>query len=1140
MNAALQLLPWLRTLRCLIHVPTFTIHMKKRLAFSITVATLLCLSITVRSQTKPQEPNDPEGPLGTPTVLPMNINRLLAWYNSNGNQEYPSPLFSGGGMTYPRGTALGVYASGILWGGRLHDGAITRLHVNGQYFSSGMRQGAILGIRTSSIQSPNDSSVRLYKIRRDFRRADLRQDAADTYRKNITDVTNADLSKLRAAYAKDWAEWPWQFGAPFYDTGYLDRNGQVVGAHNGVLDWGEDINRNAYLDPGEDVNRNGRLDGETPGYADADMVLWYVCNDIVASRPFSSQPVGMELQGTIWAYNRTDALANVIYKRFRLLYKGTASTSAAARIDSMFIAQVSDPDLGDATDDYAGCDSVLSLGFVYNSSASDRLFTTFNLPPPAVGFDLIQGPVVRGAAGEDRNRNGIDDAADYAIVNLKLVGPGFINLPMTSFVYFDRHTRYGSRYQAPFGGNVGAIGWYQVLRGLPPSPIGPPDPSPLINPTTQSPSKFWANGDPVLRYGWLDGEPLLPGEREVVIASGPFSMAVGDTQEVVFAVIGGLGSDYLSSIKVLKYNDKVAQVAYNSTFSLPKSPPPPKVKVVALDKQILLEWGHDAAAIAQTESTVQFGNYRFEGYNVYQLPDGATDLSNARKLATFDLVNNIRTISQEEFDVQAGEIYLRPVQYGTDSGIRRSLLITEDKIRNRPLVNGQSYFFAVTAYSYTPDQNTTVRSVESPPEILTAVPEWRRPGTVMPYSVGDTIAVRRLVGNSDAVVVPVIYNPRDPTGAAYHIRFDTTTSRRTFKWSVTNASTGRVLLSDIADLSGRTPYRVAEAGLELTVSVPPVGLRQVIDQNGNNVFGTTNPNPNYTVLSQRGTLRAMNGIGLVQRDYELRFDGQGSYAIRLIILNSQSGAVRVPFSVWDVGRGPGDTPVQVIASFRDSGDATRWNVTPTGVFYGDTLFRIFEPIHITNIPYPTGGNDSLGVFERRTDVFRGSQSPDDQANALWGILIADKDNDGLPPPVGTVIKFVKYHEIQHGDVVEVQPLAPTFDVRQARADVAAINVVPNPYYGDAVAPTGVVRHRVMFTHLPARAYIRIFNLGGIHVRTLLKDDPNSQFVNWDLKNEYDLPVGSGIYIAHIELPDIGATRVLKLVIIQGQERVEGF
>lgn len=1095
------------------------------------------------SQDKPHTPTEIDEIAGTPTILPLNINRMIGWYNSNGNQEYPAGLFSGAGMFYPKGTSNIVFASGLLWGGRLRDGTINRLHVNGQYFSSGMRQGAILGLRTGVFQNPADSLVRIYRIRLDFRKVDLRQDAAETYRKIPTDVTNADIAALRAGYARDWAQWPWEFGAPFYDAGYLDQNNQRVGANNGTLDWGEDVNRNGFLDPGEDVNRNGVLDGETPGYADADMVIWYVCNDLGPGKPFSSQPVGMELQTTLWGYNRTDALANVVFKRFRLIYKGLASSSAAARFDSVFIAQVTDPDIGEATDDYAGSDSLLNLGFVYNSATADRLFNNFLLPPPAVGFDFIHGPVVPGVAGQDRNRNGIDDANDFAIIDLNTKGPGYINLPMTSCIYFDRHTRFGSRYQAPFGGNFGSNGWYQTLRGLPPSPIGPPDPQPLVDPTTQKPSKYWVSGDPVLRYGWLDGDPIFPGDREMVLATGPFTMTIGDTQEVVLGVVGGLGTDNISSIKAMKFNSKSAQVAYNNGFKLPKGPAPPKVRVVGLDKQILLDWGLDSAGIAQTEVPVLFGNYTFEGYNVYQVPDGATDLSNATLLATFDVVNGVRTISQEVFDPQAGEVYLRPVQYGTDSGIQRSLLISDDRIWNRPLVNGQTYYFAVTAYNYSPDQTTIYRSVESSPEILPGIPESTRPGTIYPHIIGDTLNVRSLVGNSDAVVVPVIYNPRAQTGAPYHIRFDTTTSSRNYAWSLFNATTGKSIYTLITDLSARTPYKVSEGGFDVTIGIPPVGLRYVLDENGNNAYGPENPNPNYTVLAQRGSLRALNGTGTTQRDYEIRFDGVGSYAVQMIILNIQSQAVRVPFSVWDVGRGPDDTPVQVIASFRDSGNTPGiWNVTPNGVKQGDTLYKVFEPIHITDVPYPTSGNDSAGVMAMRTEVFRASQSPTELGNALWGILIADRNNDGLPPPAGTVIKFVKFHEIRDGDIKEIKPLAPILnDARQARADIEKINVVPNPYYGEAVTPTGLVKRRVRFTHLPAKATIRIFNLAGHLVRTLVKDDvaTGSQFFEWDLMNEYGLQVGSGLYVAHIEMPEFGATRTLKLIVIQGKENPDG-
>lgn len=74
------------------------------------------------------------------------------------------------------------------------------------------------------------------------------------------------------------------------------------------------------------------------------------------------------------------------------------------------------------------------------------------------------------------------------------------------------------------------------------------------------------------------------------------------------------------------------------------------------------------------------------------------------------------------------------------------------------------------------------------------------------------------------------------------------------------------------------------------------------------------------------------------------------------------------------------------------------------------------------------------------------------------------------------------------------------------------------------------------------ASIRISSLAGNLVKTLVKDDGagGSQFLEWNLQNEFGLPVGSGIYIAHIEMPDLNATKTLKLIIIQGVENPNGF
>ncbi len=68
-----------------------------------------------------------------------------------------------------------------------------------------------------------------------------------------------------------------------------------------------------------------------------------------------------------------------------------------------------------------------------------------------------------------------------------------------------------------------------------------------------------------------------------------------------------------------------------------------------------------------------------------------------------------------------------------------------------------------------------------------------------------------------------------------------------------------------------------------------------------------------------------------------------------------------------------------------------------------------------------------------------------------------------------------------------------------------------------------------FSHLPQQATIRIFTLAGALVRKLEKTEPG-QFLRWDLKNESGKTVGGGIYIAHVEMPELGATKVLKLVV----------
>jgi hypothetical protein len=226
----------------------------------------------------------------------------------------------------------------------------------------------------------------------------------------------------------------------------------------------------------------------------------------------------------------------------------------------MYIAQWSDPDIGFAGDDFVGCDSALSMGYAYNAVPRDTLYAEVGLVPPAVGYDYLYGPLVAGKEGEDLNRNGVDDAVDHGIRGFHRVGPGFINLPMTSFTFFDSHY-----VDPPYSYSAG-IAMFQMMLGHPFYPLGPPYGAPIDDPITGRRTRYWVNGDPVSGEGWLDGLLHPAGERRIVLSSGPFSMAIGDTQEVAVAWIGGLGIDHKNSVRVLKSNDASVQAFFDSTL----------------------------------------------------------------------------------------------------------------------------------------------------------------------------------------------------------------------------------------------------------------------------------------------------------------------------------------------------------------------------------------------------------------------------------------------------------------------------------------------------------------------------------------------------------------------------------------------
>ena len=446
-----------------------------------------------------------------PHVTLSNISNWSYWLNYDGESAH-NPYSGNGGAVYPRGTAGAIYYDGLVWGAQVKG----EVRVGGQAYRVG----------TQPLLN------HIYRIRKDWAEltsSQVRRDAAEFNNVALADVTEQMTKDIMDQYKNDWKNWPVAEGAPF-----------------------EDMNENGVYDPILDTNgMPDQTKGDYPGIHGADQVVWFKVNDQDADKTYNlygSDPLGIELQVTVWAYNQPESrLGQSIFKKYEI------KNISADTFNEMYLSQFSDPDLGDYSDDLAGCVKETNSAFVYNGGSSDHVYDNLGVAPPAVGYTLLQGPI-------------IPSPGDTAYFDSGWL-PDYKNLSMTSFAYFAA----GSSISDPLLGNYGGtLQWYNLMRGYTPTE-DLDNPTPYTHgsgPQKGEATKFPLDGDPVLSIGDVDGQGnnMPPGDRRIVLTSGPFTLEPGASQEMVVAVVGGHSTDYLYSINELQDNITSVHDLSNSGF----------------------------------------------------------------------------------------------------------------------------------------------------------------------------------------------------------------------------------------------------------------------------------------------------------------------------------------------------------------------------------------------------------------------------------------------------------------------------------------------------------------------------------------------------------------------------------------------
>jgi len=114
----------------------------------------------------------------------------------------------------------------------------------------------------------------------------------------------------------------------------------------------------------------------------------------------------------------------------------------------------------------------------------------------------------------------------------------------------------------------------------------------------------------------------------------------------------------------------------------------------------------------------------------------------------------------------------------------------------------------------------------------------------------------------------------------------------------------------------------------------------------------------------------------------------------------------------------------------------------------------------------------------------------------------------------------------------------TQDSDELKSALDMINVVPNPYYAYSSYEFSRLDTRIKITNLPEQCKVTIFNMQGALVREFSKDDPLTS-LDWDLKNYKGIPIASGVYIIHIDVPGVGE-KILKWYGVMRAPDLQGF
>jgi hypothetical protein len=617
------------------------------------------------------------------------------------------------------------------------------------------------------------------------------------------------------------------------------------------------------------------------------------------------------------------------------------------------------------------------------------------------------------------------------------------------------------------------------------------------------------------------------GEITWAYSVGPVSIAPGDSIPLDIAIVCGDDEEDLL--------DNVEWVWFLAGNNWNGSNPPqsPEVKAYAGDGKVTVTWDADRAENSRDNVN---GMKDFEGYKIYRSIDqGKTwgkiitnsvgDFIAFKPIAQYDLVNGI-----------TGDDPISGKYLGNDSGIKHTFV-------DSTVSNGVEYWYTVTAY----DRGDAVNGVESLESALgltvdeinieSARPA-KAPSNINQGGIAGENMLQPIEGKTNGIVSIEILDERLLMDRNYEITFLENTivfendvpidTIKTF--TLKNVDSGEILLLNhpLTDNSGdnvpvidgfRLSVKDVEPGKSFAGWTKYSGDSCNYDWYFDN-HGLANYFPAEIV-----------GIG----DFKLVVSYSDSSEVRVVTVGDSTingiggvifaDVIKVPVKAYDITdpSNPIDiTQNLVILDFAywfpsQFFGPKGWDLNPGGKGYNPTpgVLQYPDELHFLSSPSVNPLLPDSSLASVRTQNFDSMEIIiNGQTTTIPGIQPMEVDEYSI-----LTRKPFNNNVIYRFSTTASQILETTAD------QLENIRVVPNPYF-----VTSAFDDRIMFTNLPDRCEIKIFNVSGDIIRKLShEEDTGAAF--WDLKNDAGLAVAYGLYVYTVET-DNGKKHMGKFSIIR--------